>query len=142
VTHEPVDLAFVARVRAGVALSIALLAALAWMARRIEPDGTRAGWTPPLTLAGLVSPVIGFRLFAWRRERFPAAADPAGRRAAYARALAAALGVTAAVAVAGLWAHLLSGEPGPLAGLVTHVLLAGALWPSPEGLAGFGEPER
>lgn len=91
----------------------------------------------PAALAGVVSPVIGYRLYHWLQERGRTSATVEARCAAYLRATVVAVAVTEGVALFGVVAYLLSGEIAALIGVVTHVVLAGALWPTPEKLTSF-----
>jgi len=90
-------------------------------------------------LSGLVSPLIGFRLFAWLRERVPPDSSHSARCSAFLRATLLALGVGEGVALFGIVAYWLDAGPGALIGVVTLVILVGALWPGPERLQTFLE---
>jgi len=98
----------------------------------------------PASLLGIVSPVIGLRLYVWIRSRIPRAAGRSARLAAFYKANVTALGVTDAIGTLGLLGFLLSGQIVCLFGVLSHVLLAGALWPTQERMdrflkAGSGE---
>lgn len=97
------------------------------------------GTVVPAAVLGAVGPVIGFRLYLLTRDRIPREAPEALRRAAYLRAVLLALAVTEAAALFGVVIHGLTGNPLALIGVLTHVLLAGAIWPSPERLETFLE---
>ena len=97
----------------------------------IERIGFLAG---PASLLGLVAPVIGYRLWLWMLEQVPAGADARQRCERFARATLVALSITELAAVLGLVAWVASGEPFTLAAVVTHVVLAGAIWPRRERL--------
>jgi len=120
-----------------VAGTVALALAIAVIARQIppHPDGGAARVMVPLSaLFGLVSPVLGYRLYLLIRERpAPAAAER------FRTATILGLAVTEGAAFSGLIAYLLSGRYETLIGLVTHILLAGAIWPSDERLRMFEE---
>lgn len=88
-------------------------------------------------LLGIVSPLVGFRLYAWLREREPARASHAVRCATFLRATILALVVTEGVAMFGIVAYWLTSEPQALIGVVTHIILVGAVWPTPERLESF-----
>lgn len=88
-------------------------------------------------LTGLVSPVIGYRLYAWLRERIPAGASHAARCAGFLRATELALAVGAGIALFGIVAYCLSAVFAALIGVVTHMILVGAVWPTPERLETF-----
>ena len=88
-------------------------------------------------LAGLVSPVIGYRLYAWLRERVPPGASHAVRCAGFLRATALSLAVGGTVALFGIVAYGLSSVFAALIGVVTHMILVGAVWPTPERLETF-----
>ena len=92
---------------------------------------------------GLVSPVIGYRLYAWSRERMPPGRVAPRAAPTFLRATSLALAVTEGVALFGIVA-LLGSAPllAALIGVVTHVILAGAVWPTPERLESFLEPRR
>jgi hypothetical protein len=109
-----------------------------------------SGWLPkgsalrflvfPAGLLGIVSPVVGYRLYHLMLERIPPRAGADERRAVFVRANVLAMGVTEAVAFFGVLVYGVTGEWVALTGLVTHVLLAGAVWPSPERLELFLQP--
>ena len=61
---------------------------------------------------------------------FPAQADEPERNAAFQKATLVSLAVTEAVALGGVVVYLGSGEWMALSGVATHLLLAGAVWPS------------
>lgn len=123
----------IARARGWVVAAVGLPLLLALGGRFVELRNGGAGWVGPLTLFGIVSPVIGYRLYAWQQERAGEGAGPAD----YLRATLTALSATGLAGVGGWGVHLWSGEIGPLAGLASHVLLAGALWPTEERLELF-----
>lgn len=122
---------------AATASVVALLAVAGW----IEPPGKALGLAFPVSLIGLISPVIGYRLYLLQRERIPAAAGPAERCRAFLRAGILALAVTEGVALLGVIGYALSGTLSALSGVLTHVLLVGALWPTRERLESFLEIE-
>ena len=105
-----------------------------------DPPARVAALVAPASLLGLVSPVIGYRLYHLLRERIPVDAGVEMRCRAYVRANLAALAVTEGAALFGLVAYSLSSELFTLVGVGAHVLLAGAIWPSPERLELFLEP--
>jgi len=94
----------------------------------------------PAAVAGAASPVLGFRLYQLLRERLAPGLDRERRREAFLRANILAFAVTEGAAVFGVIVHVLTGSALALIGVFTHVLLAGALWPSEERLVSFVEP--
>jgi hypothetical protein len=88
-------------------------------------------------LAGLVSPLIGYRLFAWLRERVPPGASHAERCAGFLRATLLSVAAGGSVALFGIVAYWLSAALAALIGVVTLVILVGAVWPTPERLDSF-----
>lgn len=109
------------------------LAAGGW----IDPPGTVPGLGFAASLIGLVSPVIGYRLYALQRERVPSDAEPTRRCQLFLRAGIVALAVTEGAALFGVVSYMLSGTLSALSGVLTHVLLVGAIWPTPERLDAF-----
>jgi hypothetical protein len=97
--------------------------------------------TAPAALLGLISPVIGYRLYLWSRERVPAGEKTEARCDRFLRATILALAVTEGVALFGVVAFMVGGGPFALVGVLTHLLLTGALWPSDEKLARFLESD-
>jgi hypothetical protein len=91
----------------------------------------------PAALGGAIAPVVAYRLFTMLRSRVPADADIALRGERYLSGLVVALGVTEATALGGVLIAEFTGEPLALLGLATHVLTAGALWPSDERVRGY-----
>jgi hypothetical protein len=100
------------------------------------PPVTRA-LTAPAALLGIVSPLLGFRLFAWLRDRSATEISHAARCAAYLRATVLALSVTEAAAIFGVISFWIGGGLESLIGVVMHVILSGALWPTPEKIETF-----
>ena len=100
------------------------------------PPVTRA-LAAPAALLGIVSPLLGFRLFAWLRERAATETSHATHCAAFLRATLLALSVTEAAAIFGVISFWMSGRIESLIGVVMHVILSGALWPTPEKLEAF-----
>jgi hypothetical protein len=91
----------------------------------------------PAALFGLVGLLIGYRLYHWLRERIPPGTPAAARQARFLRATVASLVVTEAVAIFGVVVYWYSDDPFALVGVVTHVILVGAVWPTPERLETF-----
>lgn len=114
---------------AALAVGPLLLLAVALLVPAPEPSSTLV---LPAGVIGIVSPAIGWRLQARIRER--AAGGAAGGRRAYLRSLLAGLAVTEAAAVLAVVAWLLSREAAALLGVLLHLLLVSALWPTEERL--------
>jgi hypothetical protein len=91
----------------------------------------------PAALLGIVSPLLGFRTFAWLRERAATQTSHGTRCGAYLRATVLALSVTEAAAIFGVISFWMGGGIESLIGVVMHVILSGALWPTPEKLEAF-----
>lgn len=127
-------LATAQRIAGGLAAGALLAATLAGWVRLDRTSGLLTG---PAGILGIVSPVIGYRLFHLLREKLPAGAGEAERAARFLRATVSGLAVTEAAALFGVAAYLLSGELQALMGLGMHMILTGALWPSEERLAAF-----
>lgn len=124
------------RLSASMAAAALLLAAASSL---IEPRGLFPVLGAAAALAGLVSPLIGYRLLAWFRERSgPGASHEAGC-AEFLRATILSLAVGEGVALFGIVAYWLSAVLAALIGVVTLVILAGAIWPTPERLEAFLE---
>ncbi len=96
----------------------------------------------PAALFGVVSPVIGYRLYHTIRDRLAPDASDGERCRAFLQANLVALAVTEAAAFLGIVAYMLSREPWGLLGLLMHVLLAAAIWPSDERFHGFTDSVR
>jgi hypothetical protein len=91
----------------------------------------------PAALLGLISPVVAYRLYLRIRDRLPAAAGAEHRCQKFLMATIVAAAITESVAVFGVIAFMLSGAFAGLIGVVTHVILVGAIWPTREKLAIF-----
>jgi hypothetical protein len=91
----------------------------------------------PAALLGIVSPVIGFRLYLALKRRLPADAGLGQRCQHFYTATIIPLAVTETVALFGVIAFMLSGAPACLIGVLTHVILAAAIWPTQERLEQF-----
>jgi hypothetical protein len=88
-------------------------------------------------LAGLVAPVGGYRLYRALRRGIPPRAEASARCAVFQKATVLALGITEGIALVGVVVFALSREWIALTGVVTHVLVAGAIWPSRARLDDF-----
>ena len=126
-----------AQLIAGASVGAALL--LAVVAGLIGPTSASPGIALPATLLGLVSPAIAYRLPQVVRERLSPAAEPGQRSAAYLRGMVVAVAVAEGAAMLGIVAYVLSGQLSALVGVLTLVLLVGALWPSEDRLHAFVE---
>lgn len=112
------------------ALLVAVLA-LAAIAYRINPGtGDLRVLVIPAALAGLVSPVMAYRLYSVLGARTPPDAALGVRCEAFQRATVVALSVTAGAALLGIVTYAMSSDLAAMTGVVTHVLLSGAIWPS------------
>ena len=113
---------------------VLILTALSgWMPRA---DGLQ-GAVVPAAVIGAASPAIAYRLYQLLRERLTPGATASRRRETFLRANVLAFAITEGAALFGVIVYALTGAPVALIGVVMHVLLAGALWPSEEKLAGF-----
>ena len=92
---------------------------------------------PPAALLGIVSPVIGYRIYLGLKRRMPRDAGPEQRCQRFLMATIIAMAVTEGIALFGVVAFMLSGAPACLIGVLTHVILAAAIWPTPERLELF-----
>jgi hypothetical protein len=91
----------------------------------------------PAALLGIVSPVIGFRVHLGLKRRVPPDAGLEQRCQRFFTATIMPLAVTESIALFGVVAFMLSGAPASLIGVLTHVILAAAIWPTPERLEHF-----
>ena len=103
----------------------------------VEPRGIAPVVGSAAALAGLVSPLIGYRLFTWSRERIAPGTSHEKACSAFVRATLLSLAVGEGVALFGILAYWLSAMLAALIGVVTLVILAGAIWPTPERLEAF-----
>lgn len=111
-----------------------------WVIAHVIPVGSGPDYLIlPSVLFGLVSPVIGYRIYLKVRERSPKGFD--GARRAFLRAHILAMVVTETAALFGCVAYILSPNPLAYAGFLMHVLLAGAIWPNRYRLEQFLEGE-
>lgn len=112
------------------ALLVAVLA-LAAIAYRINPaTGYLQVLVIPAALAGLVSPVMAYRLYSVLGAKTPPDAALGVRCDAFKRVTVIALSVTAGAALLGIVTYAMSSDLAAMTGVVTHVLLSGAIWPS------------
>jgi hypothetical protein len=133
----PLQVLSQAQLIAGASVGAALL--LAVVVGLIGPSDALPGIAVPATLLGLVSPAIAYRLPQVVRERLSPDVEPGQRCAAYLRGVVLALAVAEGAAMLGIVAYLLSGKLSSLVGVLTLVLVAGALWPSEDRLTAFIE---
>ena len=112
---------------------------LALVASVLDLSAGVTALSAPAALFGLVSPVIGYRLYVYLREKAPTgeSAEQAGWR--FLQATIGGLAVTEAAALFGVVAFTLGGDLFALVGVPMHVLLSGTLWPSKEKLSRFIE---
>jgi hypothetical protein len=127
--------------RLATGLSVGLLALLA-VSRLFDVSASIAILVAPVALAGIISPVVAYRLYEWRRTLVPADAGLAERCQAFLTATSNAFMVSATVGLGGVAVHVLTGSIEALIGVVTHVIVAGALWPQPERLERFLDVEQ
>ena len=93
--------------------------------------------------AGLVSPVIAYRLYSLLGAKTPRDAALGVRCKAFQRVTVVALSVTAGAALFSIVTYAMSSDLAAMTGVVTHVLLSGAIWPSRvrlESYLDFGPP--
>lgn len=120
----------------GMAAGVLFIAALSGL---FEPSGALSALIGPAALFGLVSPVLGYRLYLLMRERVPTAADTPERCRTFLRATLSALSITEAAALFGVLVFVFTAEWYAAVGVATHILLTGALWPTQERLGTFLE---
>jgi uncharacterized membrane protein len=96
------------------------------------------GFVLPAAIIGAVSPIIGYRSYQLQRDRLTRDAGTARRLEVFFRANLIAMAITETAALFGLVVHALTGSMLTLLGVLMHVLLAGALWPTVEKLESFG----
>lgn len=92
----------------------------------------------PAILAGLIALPVAWRLYAALQSGGAAAGEDARCRRLV-TATVAALAVTEGAALFGIVAFMLSREWAALVGVATHVILAGAIWPTDAKLESFLE---
>jgi hypothetical protein len=115
-----------ARAAAAILGVLAFLPLLLSLVASPVPRGTAL--VVPAGAIGILAPALAWRLQAQIRER--AGGSAAGARRAYLRSVVVGLAITAAAALFGGIVWLLSRETAALAGLLMHVLLVGAIWPT------------
>ena len=127
---DPASVTARARLLAASLLSGVLIV---WLAVHLVPgEPARAAWAGAASLLGLVSPVIGYRVYGWLGSRVPSGTAPASIDRAWVRATVGALVVTESAALLCAIAFLSTRDPTTYLGPAMHVLLTGALWPSAE----------
>jgi hypothetical protein len=127
--------------RSIAALLLLLVLAFAAVAIWLSPGiGGYRRLVVPVALAGLVSPVIGYRLYFLVGSRTAPDADIEARCGAFQAATVIALAVTDGAALLGIVTYMLSSDLAAMTGVVTHVLLTGAIWPTRVRLESFLEP--
>jgi len=129
------EILFRARLIVGALIGgVLILTALSGFMPRL--DGME-GLVVPAAVVGAVSPAVAFRLYQLLRDRLAGGASAALRRQTFLRANVLCFAITEGAAVFGVIVFALTGSPLALMGVLMHVLLGGALWPSEEKLAGF-----
>lgn len=91
----------------------------------------------PAVLAGLIALPVAWRLYAALQGGAVAGEEARCRR--FLVATACALAVTECAAIFGIVAFMLSRQGAALVGVATHVILAGAIWPTEARLESFLE---
>ncbi len=95
----------------------------------------------PAILAGLLSPAVGYHLYHALRRKVAPEAGMEERCASFRRANWVALGTTEVIAVFGAVTYIFSDQWPALAGVATHVIVTGAIWPTRERLDHFLQVE-
>ena len=119
----------------GMVAGVLVLTAVAGFIPRL--DGAEA-FVLPAAIIGAVSPIIAYRMYQLQRDRLTRDAGTARRHEVFLRANVIAMAITETAALFGLIVHALTGSLLTLLGVLMHVLLAGALWPTVEKLESFG----
>jgi hypothetical protein len=125
-------------VTAGLAAGVLILTALSGV---VNPAQRVTVLVAPAALLGLAGLLVGYRLYARMRDAIPVDAPHGARCATFLRATIVALAVTEGAALLGVVAFWLSEDPLALVGVVTHLILVGAVWPTPERLESFVSPD-
>jgi hypothetical protein len=138
--HAPADRTLLTSRIVAAGMLVAVLA-IAAAALAMPPGvGRYRGLVVPAALAGLVSPVIGYRLYALSGAKVTREDDVVSKCGRFQHATVTALAVPFSAALLGIVVTLLSGDPAAMTGVVTHVLLTGAIWPSRVRLKSFVDP--
>ena len=103
----------------------------------VSHDGGPEIMVTMAVLVGLVAPVAGYRIYRRIWERRPAGEQEAS--AAFLRANIIAFAIAEGASLFGAVGYLLTGNPLTCIGLITQVLLAGAIWPNEQRLQSFLE---
>jgi len=138
---EPVESSALARSRliaGGSVVGVLLVAAVGSL---FDPGRRLESIAPTVGLLGIVSPVIAYRLYLWEKERIPPQADSTRRARGFVRATLIAVSVSESIALSGVVAYVLSGRIVALLGVLTMVLLVGAIWPTSERLESFSSAD-
>jgi hypothetical protein len=126
--------------RTVAAVLLAAVLALAAIAIRMRPGtGALRLLVVPAALAGLVAPVIAYRLYSRVGARAAPEADIGARCGAFQQATVIALAVTGGAALFGIVTYVTSSDLAVMTGVATHVLLTGAIWPTRVRLESFLE---
>lgn len=115
------------------AASAALVVAPALVAIAALRDGGEpyATWlAAPASLAGLLTPVVAHRIYHAVERGIGPRASREERAAALRRATLRAMGVSAAMGLAGAVVGLVTRDVRAFSGPVLHLVVAGALWPT------------
>jgi hypothetical protein len=121
-------------------LALALLAgqAVPWaVAHVIDTGSTFRALVGPAVLAGLVAPVVGYRVYLKIGSALPPDATRDAAAVAYVRAILISLAITEATSLLCAVAYLLSGDRMTYVGPAMHVILTGAIWPREERFESF-----
>jgi len=121
-------------------LSAGLLGLLA-VSRVIDRPPSATMFAAPVALAGIISPVVAYRLYAWIQSLVRPEAELEERCRAFLKANIIAFSVSGGVGLCGVSVFVFTGSLQALIGAVSHVIIAGALWPIPERMDHFLETE-
>jgi hypothetical protein len=124
----------------GRALALALFAgqAVLWaVIHVIDTDTVSRLLVGPSVLAGLVAPVVAYRVYLKIGSGVPPDASHDAVAAAYLRAILIALAITEATSLLCAVAFLLSGDRMTYVGPAMHLILTGAIWPREERFESF-----
>ncbi len=103
----------------------------------IEPVGFARSAGLPVGLAGLIVLPIAWRTYIALSERASGTTDVETGCTRYRAAVMVALAMTKGVAFLGIVFYMLGAEVAALTGVLTHIMLTGVLWPTPEKVSQF-----
>jgi hypothetical protein len=129
----------VASSRTIAAVQVVTTVALAGAAALLRAEPRSDALVTPAAVLGIVAPAFSYHLYRRQQRAASVEKDPARRVFRFRAGTWVSIACTECAALVGIVAFYLSGETLCLVGVLMHLLLTGAVWPTEERLRSFLE---